>query len=46
MIYWCEKAWLPEGVVAGVLVRVGDNGRIVEVSISDEPPLGASVTTL
>jgi formiminoglutamate deiminase len=28
--YWLEHAWLPEGVVAGVLVQEAD-GRIVEV---------------
>ncbi len=34
--YWCEQAWLPEGVVPGVLVDVVD-GVIVRLSTSDAP---------
>ncbi|GAA3461422.1 formimidoylglutamate deiminase [Saccharothrix longispora] len=37
--YWCERAWLPDGVAARVLVRV-DRGRIVSVSTVDTIPLG------
>jgi formiminoglutamate deiminase len=37
VIYWCERAWLPGGVVDGVRVRV-DDGVIAEVSTSDVPP--------
>ncbi|MGH4026862.1 MAG: formimidoylglutamate deiminase [Pseudonocardiaceae bacterium] len=29
--YWCEQAWLPDGVAGGVRVSVGPNGRIVTV---------------
>ena len=38
--FWCERAWLPTGVAAGVLVRTAA-GRITEVSEVDTPPLGA-----
>jgi formiminoglutamate deiminase len=34
--YWCEHAWLPEGVVPGVLVDVVD-GVIVRLSTADGP---------
>ena len=40
MIYWCERAWLPEGVVDGVRVRIGD-GVITEVSTSAVPSADA-----
>ncbi|KAA2260995.1 formimidoylglutamate deiminase [Solihabitans fulvus] len=39
--YWCERAWLPEGVAADVLVRVDAAGRITEVSSGQSAPLGA-----
>ncbi|GAA0598083.1 formimidoylglutamate deiminase [Kutzneria viridogrisea] len=39
--YWCERAWLPAGVAAGVVVRVGADGVIAGVSTSDRAPLGA-----
>ena len=42
MIYWCERAWLPDGVVAGVVVHVGDDGVITEVSTSDASPANAA----
>jgi formiminoglutamate deiminase len=32
--YWCEQAWLPEGVVPGVVIDVVD-GVIVRLSTSD-----------
>ncbi|HWO61817.1 MAG TPA: formimidoylglutamate deiminase [Umezawaea sp.] len=34
--YWCEQAWLPEGVVPGVLVDVVE-GVVVRLSTSDTP---------
>ncbi|MET1075140.1 MAG: formimidoylglutamate deiminase [Umezawaea sp.] len=34
--YWCEQAWLPEGVVPGVLIDVAD-GVVVHLSTSDTP---------
>jgi formiminoglutamate deiminase len=34
--YWCEQAWLPEGVVPGVLVEVVD-GVVVRLSTTDVP---------
>ncbi|GAA1343879.1 formimidoylglutamate deiminase [Saccharothrix algeriensis] len=37
--FWCERAWLPDGVASRVLVRT-DGGRIVEVSTVDTVPLG------
>ncbi|MGM1064446.1 formimidoylglutamate deiminase [Saccharothrix sp. Mg75] len=37
--YWCERAWLPDGVAPRVLVRV-DRGRITSVSTVDTIPLG------
>lgn len=37
--YWCERAWLPDGVASRVLVRVSD-GRIASVSTVDTIPLG------
>lgn len=40
-VYWCERAWLPEGVTSGVIVRIGPDGRIAEVSTGDDPPAGA-----
>lgn len=39
--YWCEKAWLGDDVVDGVLVEVGDTGVIREVSAVDSPPSAA-----
>ncbi|HEY0453065.1 formimidoylglutamate deiminase [Actinophytocola sp.] len=35
--YWCERAWLPSGIQAGVLVRVSA-GAIVGVSAAEPPP--------
>lgn len=37
--FWCERAWLPDGVASRVLVRV-DRGRIASVSTVDTIPLG------
>ncbi|MCE6998080.1 formimidoylglutamate deiminase [Saccharothrix sp. S26] len=37
--FWCERAWLPDGIAARVLVRV-DGGRITSVSTVDTIPLG------
>ncbi|MFI9816624.1 formimidoylglutamate deiminase [Saccharothrix variisporea] len=37
--FWCERAWLPDGVASRVLVRA-DRGRIVSVSTVDTIPLG------
>lgn len=37
--FWCERAWLPDGVADRVLVRV-DNGTITSVSTVDTIPLG------
>jgi len=37
--FWCERAWLPDGVASRVLVRT-DGGRIIEVSTADTIPLG------
>ncbi|HEX6344291.1 formimidoylglutamate deiminase [Umezawaea sp.] len=34
--YWCEHAWLPEGVVPGVVVDVVD-GLVVRLSTADAP---------
>ncbi len=41
--YWCERAWLPDGVTADVLVRVVD-GVIDDVS-TGPPPRDARVLT-
>ncbi|MBP2474513.1 formiminoglutamate deiminase [Crossiella equi] len=38
--FWCEHAWLPDGVTSGVLVRTAD-GTITEVTTAERPPLGA-----
>ncbi|MBW4716300.1 formimidoylglutamate deiminase [Saccharothrix obliqua] len=38
--FWCERAWLPDGVAARVLVRVDRAGTITEVSTVDTIPLG------
>ncbi|TQM82871.1 formiminoglutamate deiminase [Saccharothrix saharensis] len=37
--FWCERAWLPDGIASRVLVRV-DGGRIASVSGVDTIPLG------
>jgi formiminoglutamate deiminase len=37
--YWCEHAWLPSGVQAGVLVSATD--VVTAVSVVDDPPPGA-----
>jgi formiminoglutamate deiminase len=37
--FWCERAWLPDGLASRVLVRV-DRGVIVSVSSVDTIPLG------
>ncbi|WP_018682280.1 formimidoylglutamate deiminase [Actinokineospora enzanensis] len=34
--YWCPSAWLPDGLVSGVRVRV-ENGVFTEVSAGSEP---------
>ncbi|GAB1508845.1 formimidoylglutamate deiminase [Actinophytocola sp. KF-1] len=39
--FWCEHAWLPAGVVPGVVVEAAD--RITAVSRSATPPAGAHV---
>jgi formiminoglutamate deiminase len=36
--YWCEHAWLPDGVTPDVLVRVGTAGVITTVSTGATPP--------
>lgn len=38
--FWCERAWLPDGIASRVLVRV-DKGAIASVSTVDTIPLGA-----
>ncbi|RKT57421.1 formimidoylglutamate deiminase [Saccharothrix australiensis] len=37
--FWCERAWLPDGVASRVLVRA-ERGTIVDVSTVDTIPLG------
>ncbi|GLZ29904.1 formimidoylglutamate deiminase [Lentzea sp. NBRC 105346] len=37
--FWCERAWLPDGLAERVLVRV-ENGLISSVSTVDTIPLG------
>jgi formiminoglutamate deiminase len=37
--YWCEHAWLPDGLHRGVLVETSDT--VVSVSTVEEPPAGA-----
>ncbi|HEX7302497.1 formimidoylglutamate deiminase [Lentzea sp.] len=37
--FWCERAWLPDGLADRVLVRV-ENGLIASVSTVDTIPLG------
>ncbi|WP_367135445.1 formimidoylglutamate deiminase [Saccharothrix sp. HUAS TT1] len=37
--FWCERAWLPDGIASRVLVRV-DRGTISDVSTVDTIPLG------
>ncbi|MEV0678175.1 formimidoylglutamate deiminase [Actinosynnema sp. NPDC050436] len=37
--FWCEQAWLPDGIASRVLVRV-DRGTITSVSTVDTIPLG------
>ncbi|MFE2750757.1 formimidoylglutamate deiminase [Actinosynnema sp. NPDC059335] len=37
--FWCERAWLPDGIASRVLVRV-DRGTITSVSTVDTIPLG------
>ncbi|MBV9313622.1 MAG: formimidoylglutamate deiminase [Pseudonocardia sp.] len=39
--YWCERAWLPDGVAARVLVRCDNTGMITEVVAGAEPVRGA-----
>lgn len=36
--YWCERAWLPDGVAAGVRIDVDASGRITCVSTEESPP--------
>ncbi|HEX2132937.1 MAG TPA: formimidoylglutamate deiminase [Actinophytocola sp.] len=38
--YWCERAWLPSGITAGVLVDT-DAGTITKVSTVERQPPGA-----
>ncbi|SFW92334.1 formimidoylglutamate deiminase [Amycolatopsis australiensis] len=38
MIFWCEQAWLPDGIASGVRIDV-DGGRIVSVT-ADAPRAG------
>ncbi|GLZ38419.1 formimidoylglutamate deiminase [Actinokineospora sp. NBRC 105648] len=40
--YWCASAWLPDGVVNGVLVTES-SGKITSVSVVDRAPAGAVV---
>ncbi|WP_308169998.1 formimidoylglutamate deiminase [Acrocarpospora catenulata] len=42
--YWCEYAWLPEGVTSAVRIEIA-NGRICAV-IPGQPPTGAILTGL
>ncbi|MFI9012155.1 formimidoylglutamate deiminase [Actinosynnema sp. NPDC053489] len=37
--FWCERAWLPDGIASRVLVRV-DRGLVSSVSTVDTIPLG------
>ncbi|MEU4739587.1 formimidoylglutamate deiminase [Actinosynnema sp. NPDC023658] len=37
--FWCERAWLPDGIASRVLVRA-ERGRISSVSTVDTIPLG------
>ncbi|CCH34762.1 formimidoylglutamate deiminase [Actinosynnema sp. NPDC047251] len=37
--FWCEQAWLPDGIASRVLVRA-DRGTITSVSTVDTIPLG------
>lgn len=39
--YWCDRAWLAEGPVAGVLVEIGENGTFSSVTAVDDCPAGA-----
>jgi cytosine/adenosine deaminase-related metal-dependent hydrolase len=39
MNFWCERAWLPDGLAERVLIRV-ENGTIASVSAVDTIPLG------
>ena len=41
MSYWCERAWLPNGIRDGMLVTVAADGTIAEVSAVDTVPPGA-----
>ncbi len=36
--YWCESAWLPEGIAAGVVVEVSDGGLIDRVIADQAAP--------
>jgi formiminoglutamate deiminase len=36
--YWCERAWLPDGIHNGVLVVVNDDGTIGATSPTDGAP--------
>ena len=35
--YWCERAWLPDGVVAQVRITTGDGGVIASVQPAAKP---------
>ncbi len=39
--WWCENAWLPSGVTAGVLITIG-NGRITALEAGAVPPSGVA----
>jgi formiminoglutamate deiminase len=39
--FWCERAWLPDGVRSGVLVS--ESGTVTDVSFVEEPPAGATL---
>ncbi|WP_051342911.1 formimidoylglutamate deiminase [Pseudonocardia spinosispora] len=39
--YWCERAWVGDGVADRVLVEVDDAGVISAVATGQEPPEGA-----
>ncbi len=39
--WWCEQAWLPDGVAAGVRVEAADDGTVALVEL-DADPAGAT----
>ncbi|MFZ0159163.1 MAG: formimidoylglutamate deiminase [Kineosporiaceae bacterium] len=38
--WWCEHAWLPKGLSAGVRVSAGESGRISAVDVDTQPQPG------